>query len=247
MLVINHANTFSSLLRRVHLGGIIGECVVNIEEGSVTIEALDCSNSVFVHASAKVADEGSTVFGLSNISTLSRFLDKGEDAQLDISKKKGSDADWLVAKRKGHGSVRLLLTDVEEIPTNVNDDRAKDNILKTTKVVLPLKETICNRLVELISLVGASAIQLTSKGGTIKASAPRSDPQQFETSLGKVTKGKGKDFSVKVFTEHLLPVLKELDFGDSKKPKLLLGAKSPVVIQQNKNSCWALMPVQSEE
>ena len=238
MFVITDANAFSSLLRRVHLSGIIGECVVNIEGGVVNIEALDCTNSVFVHGSAKVAEEGDAVFGIGNMSTLAKFLTGNDSVEIKIQKSK--DSEWLTAKRKAYGSVKFLLLDPTEVPTAVQETGVAEKISSGASNSTVILDKAVNGLVDLCGMVGSLTVDLTVKGGLLTVSTAERAPQQFRVPFGKMNKK--EDFTVRIYSEHLLPVLKELDFSDDKKPKLFLGENAPVIVKQG-GVLWAITPL----
>lgn len=227
-----------SLLKRVHLSGLINECVLSVEEGLAKVQAVDMSNSVFVSSKEKISGIKDMTVGVGNLPTLTSFLSDGSDVELTISEK------YLSLRKPNRGTIRTILLVKEQVPTATQGDGEETvkKVLGFVKSTIPLSKTKVADLVEYISMVGCGSVFFRIKSGLVLADNGFTSEQQFSLRLGKVDE-KSEELSVEVYSQYLLAVLKNLEWPEKNPPKLGLGGKVPLLIQQDKENLWALTPI----
>lgn len=235
-----NGHAFGTLLKRVHLGGVINECVLTVQKGWGFVQAVDMSNSVFLSCKEQVKGIDDISIGFGNLSTLTTFLSDSNEVELSIDEK------FLSLKRPGRGRIKVLLIEEGQVPTDVRGNKtdAAETIVGLTKVSAPLKEKVVADLVSYIMMVNCNSVFFRTKGDTVYIDNGVKEEQQFSMRIGKTQSGKtSEDLVVEVYSQYLLSVLRNLLWGEKEEPSILLGEKCPVVIMQNKTNLWALTPI----
>jgi hypothetical protein len=233
------------LVTNVSVNGLINQCVIRVtKKGIGIVDAIDMSNSVFVHCEEQVLEKSETEvsYGLPDLSLIGNYLSHVEEVKFSIQGDDGEERHFVMSSRKS-GRMRLRLLEVEGVPTVVKDDKAVSKLLEGYKDVEGYKineedRTRCSYYLSAVSAVGS--ITLGAKKASIRISNEEDSAQHFEFQFGKSI-GKGKDAAVTVYGDHFLSVLKNVDLSDGELTVLILD-NSPVIFKKGKN-LWALQPI----
>ena len=237
MKTINGA-VLHGLVNSVYLNGIINEAVLTFKRGEAFIQAIDPSNSLFVSNVIDIETVDDMKLGISDLGLLTKILQGNEQVQYELSTKE--DKQWMKFKLPQKGSIKLLLTDPEQISTAVENDEAGDNLLKDYKTALGLGKDVLAKLTYFIELLKPVSVLITIKKGVVYATSNQKSDKQFKVKLGKVEDA--EDTSTEIYSEHLLSALKlveeeaELDIKDKDNPILLI----------QENCIWAFSPISEE-
>jgi len=232
------------LLRRVHLGGLIEEAVVNLD--SYSIQAVDITSSLFANIAEEGDIDGIGEIGIGNLSLVCKYLEtfKGEVA-LEM------DGNRLIISSSGRGKLKYLTTDPEFIPTAIKEGDV-ESLLGQCIISVVLEKSVCADIVTYFGLIKpkSAKFKYDPKSKSIVVESGLASDHQFSFQVGKakiISEGKAP-FSVEVYSEHIGAVFNVLDWSDEKeKPCLFMQDKHPIIIQQNENNLWALLPLGIEE
>lgn len=235
----------SRLLRRIHLGGLIEEAVVDMD--SCSSQAVDVTNSLFLKVATESNIENVGIVGIGNLSLVCKYLDtfKGE---IDISK----DGNRMIIAGKGRGSLKYLTTDPEFIPTTVEEGNI-ESLLEPCVVSVDLEKQSCSDISTYFSLIKAKSATLTfdPKTKMVVMDSGLSSDHQFNFPLGKGAVVSGKviksKFSVNIYSEHISAIFNVLEWPADKSkdpsPVLLMAPEHPVIICQDEDNMWAMLPL----
>jgi hypothetical protein len=233
------SSALSILLNRVHLKGLIEECVLSIKNGVGSIYAVDMSNSIFVSCSSAIGGMENMDIGLGKLSTLCKFLDDGMEVNYDITDK------WLTLRKRGKGTFKVLLLEKEQVPTAVqeNGEESTKAIKESSPAKFDLKQTVVDDLIYYITLITCSSVIFSVKNGIASVSSSKDLDQQFNMRIG--TTDSKEEYTVEVYSQYLLSVLRSLTWSETEIPTANIGDKTPFVITQNEKNLWALTPIMS--
>ena len=232
------APAFRTLLQRVCLGGLVEECVLNVEKGVAHIRAVDMTNSVFLSVTSKVGPFPDGDYGLGSLSTIIRFLD-GE-AEYSITLKN----DKITLLRKNHGKITLALLKPSEVPTAVAHTDSEKKLLAVSTIQLNFTQEHAERFGFYMGVVASQSVSLQGADGKVTLKSGEFEQNKFSIPVGKY---EGKDFTVSLYGSFLLKVLNALPWTEETKPLLLVGDKSPLLIRLGNKNLWALTPVSASQ
>jgi hypothetical protein len=233
------------LVTNVSVSGLIDSCVVRVTKRGVGIvDAVDMSNSLFVHCEEQVLEKGEeeTYYGFPDLSLIRNYLGHVEEVKFSIQGDDGAERHFVMSSRKS-GRMRLRLLEVDGVPTAVKDEKAVFKLLDGYKDVEGYKiteedRTRCSYYLSAVSAVGS--ITLEAKKTSIRISNEEDSSQHFEFQFGKNVGGV-EDASVTVYGDHFLSVLKNMDLADGELT-IFVKSEMPVVFKKGKN-IWALNPL----
>lgn len=231
-----NGKALGELLSKVHLGGLVEDCVLTVHNNIGTIQSIDISNSIFIDCKKDLGDVEDMVLGLSGLTILCKYT--GDEGELFFSVKDKK----LVLHKRGHGKLKLTLLQPDEVPTAVREKDVKKNILEHSSYLTPLTDKAIKNLLYYLELVHPDSMvfQIKKGSGAVIGTTNAISEQQFNTRVGKSEELPEEDIECEVYTKHLSAVLKELDANDS--ATLRLGDKAPIIIEQN-GCLWALTPI----
>lgn len=225
------------LLRRVCLGGIIEETVVNFDTS--TVQAVDATNSIFlkVFGGFKLKKFGKV--GFNDLSNLCKYLDtmKGEvDIELAGNR--------FNIKTKDRGELNYLTVDPEFVTTAV-EKKNPEQLIEAGVVTCPITEDIAKNILTYASFVKAKAVDFSVTAEDVTIQGGLESEHQFKIPVGtsKWLVKKKQTFSTKVYSAHLFAVLNILEWGDDYTPTVYLAPSLPAIIQLDKENFWALLPL----
>lgn len=230
-------NTFNRLLRRVHLNGLIEECVLNEGKNGVnSIQAIDLTNSLILSVTGKTNFEEFDQLGLSDLGTLCKYLENAEDkTDLNVVENR------LVFKNK-FGSFKYLLSQPDLIPTSLDEKDALSNLVDNCTHEVTLQEEFQKNFSQNMALTKTNNVSIIV-GENIIMSGGLDSEHQFSLKIGKPTVLKAtreEKFSIPIYGTHFGAVLNVLDWSVRENlPKLLIKKGRPVIVKQGKD-VWAL-------
>jgi hypothetical protein len=240
----------SLLLNRVYLNGKIKECVLRVKNKKLIIQSVDMTNSLFLYCSCNRKGVGleKGSYGIGNLEILCKFFSVIDNNKENLQIKKEDNK--LILSKDNSNTFKYLLTDIQVIPTDINQ---KDAIIKITKnsiYEIELEEQFKKEYNSYTSLIGLQVIQLKmNKNQKVFLCGGREGEHQFEISLGKAslinkTSDKKKEgIQLSIYNEHFGSILQQLKWDGETIPKIKFAPQNPLVIEQNKNNLWALLPI----
>jgi hypothetical protein len=248
---------FLDVLKKVHLGGAINECVLVLEDGNCTIEVVDITNNIVVVAKcSKMASKGvSNTIGLGNIEVIIKFLSSIAVEGLTFATSKDGDRMTLGAS-KGSRKLQYLTSVSELISTRlrIEEDDEHDyaeNFRSMPTVVVDLTPEDVKSIVSYIGLVKSKLVTITvTKKAAVSFITGSSTEHNFTVEVDKDLVRTSTEFDdafeVKVNGENLAKVLSALEFGDEESSTIAFADECPLVVEDDE-TLWALTPIEDNE
>lgn len=236
---------FSDMLKKVYLGGIVPEAVIDFDEG--LIEAVDISNSLFLHVHYDSEDfNGFGQVGLGDLSLLCKYLEASQ-GEVNI----GKNGNRLDIRGAGGGNLKYLCQEVEFISTSVKGIELS-KLFEPCLLSCRIEENVCKQYLMYSSLVKTKAVEFViDDEGAINAIGGLESEHKFTLDIGEakvLPKQKfKKGFSIKVYASHLREVLSVLSWEDKEKPELMFAPNHPLLLKQNDDAFWALLPLSENQ
>lgn len=229
------------LLSRAYLSGTLNECPLEIKNNIASIKAVDMSNSVFFSLEEKIDGMDNMDVGLCKLPLLVSFLENNTGADLSYT----LEEKWMTLKKKGQGQIKVLLNTKEETPTATPDgDKTAKKLHGMATDTFEITSTIASQICQYIGLIGCGSVVFEVKKGKVHIHNDKKQEQQFNLNCGKLIKEAKADYTVELYSQHLVAALKTIVFGDDKAlPTISLGADVPVIIELDKKNFWALTPI----
>lgn len=241
------------LLTRVHLGGIVKECVLHSgDDGFCSVQAIDMTNSMFVDVGMETELVGLGQLGLGNIGMLVRFLEHNTDQEISVTM---VDNNRLELKNPTGSKLKFLLSEADMIPTVVENPNMMVELTEAYEYIVPLEKSKVEEMLVYYGIVKPASIEFSfTKKGTIIKGGLETD-HQFSIQANKPQRKDGaalgnmKAVAINVFAQHLTAVLSSLNWSEDETPQLMFAGgeeSKPLVIQQNADCLWALVPAINE-
>jgi hypothetical protein len=227
----------TKLLNHTHLGGIINECVLTIKNGIGIIQSIDNSNCLFLSCSEELENMSDMELGISDLSILAKFFNDYTDESIGFQVTR--DKKQLIFKPKRGGLLKLLLLDIELVPTHIKEPDAKDEMLSNHSFSLDFNKDIAEDYLYYSNLLKNESSLIEVVGGKVSLSSGKNEINQFNLPLGKID---SDDFCTEIYKEHLVAIVQNLKWDEENKPEILFGNETPVIIRQDENNIWALTP-----
>ena len=237
------------LLKRVNLGGIIEEAVVDLD--SCSVQAVDVTSSLFVNVAEESDIDGIGEVGIGNLALVCKYLEafKGE-IEIEVVENR------LVIASKGRGKLKYLTTDPEFIPTSVKEGNI-EALIEPCSISVALDKAKCADISTYFGLIKPKSAHFVfdAKAKKVIVNSGLSSDHQFTFDLGPATIIAGKkaavSFDVEVYSSHIEAIFNVLEWTDEKKrPKIFMWRGEepdfihPAIIRQDENNMWALLPLE---
>ena len=229
---------FRSILERVHIQGLIDECLLQVSESNGYVSAVDMTNSVLLAASQAGLGLNDDKYGISKLGTLVKFLGTCQDEDLAYSIDK--DEKWLTIRRKGHGKIKVLLLEPEMVGTKLEEDPDVDGLIEGYEFQVTLSTSFLTDALFYINLIGSQAVQFTVRGKRAFFTSVGNEVQQFEVPIGTVEKGDG-DTATQVYSDQVKSVLNTITIEENS--SLYIKGDHPIIFMQDMENFWALTPI----
>ena len=249
------AGSLCRLMDRVHLGGILDECILSLTQDDSYVKAVDISQNLILSCSEEVilvgkkdADQqlglGSTALPL-----ICKFLGNIGDGSVDV-KYKGNR---LSLTHPNQGKVEVLLSDPETVITATKEEDFVTSLLDDCFMQLELKQNVAESFLFYMSLLRTEALFLqVSDEGEAQLIGGKADEHQFTLPIGEVKtlskKASVGEFYSQFYGDHFKAVVQVLNWEKKASPLLLFGKEgTPLLIKQDDDNVWALAPVTSSD
>lgn len=224
----------SKLLKRIYLGGLITETVIDFKSSAV--QAIDITNSIYLNCFEDIKANELGEVGIGDLALLCKYLDSIKE-DIDIEKK-----DNRLILKSNVGELKFLTTDPEFIATAINKDNP-EKLLEDCILTIDLSEDTAKNILSYSSFVKTKAIDFNiAKDGNVELSGGLESEHQFRLPIGKVKSSK-KQFSVKTYSQHFFAVIGVLEWEDGFTPQINLAPDHPIVISLDGDNFWALLPL----
>lgn len=244
------------LLRHCHLGGVLEEFVLNVENGKGTVEAVDMTNSLIVISRQRVMGKGTdATLGLGNIDLLIRFLSSMEEEKalaMKITANKLS-----ITRGKGMRRLDYLLTQADLVGTRLildddEDENPYDKFNDMMQYEVKLREDFIKDFLSYIGILATKDVVLKYDGGMrfqVTFICGGAEDHQAKLVLQNEAEGgddEEEEFELQLNGEHFARILSVIEYDDKKPPTLKFAEGKPMMIIV-KDTSWALMPITKEE
>lgn len=245
-----------TILRQVHLGGVIDECALYITAGKGSIEAVDITNSLIVIADKAVAtkDIDDVILGLGNLDLLISFFSSVEDSKMTMKYK--PDDDFCTFKRKdGRRKLDYLLTQPDLIATNLSleeeeeeEEEAYDRMLELMQYNVELTPSLIKDLLRYMGMLASKEATIIFDGEQeVKFRLGGSEDHQFELVLSEEVNYEGEDepeeVELVVNGEHLAKVFGVVNYDEDDPPMLKFASDEVPIMIEYEGICWCLNPL----
>jgi hypothetical protein len=234
----------ANMLRQVHLGGIIDECLLDINNGKGLIEAVDITNALIVVTKGKIMDKGAEEqLGLGNLELLIKFLNTIEDDELAIDI---SNLYFTLKREDGRRKLEYLLTQPDLIATKVHEEDDDGDSYKKMKSLIEnsadLTSTFIKDYLNYINMLKTKDTTISFDGDELTFICGGTDDHRFELTLSSEVEGEEEGYDNKVNGEHLARILSIIDFDEDDPPQIHMAEEKPVLVEDG-NALWALLPL----
>ena len=235
-------NIIASLLKKVYLGGIVEEAVVDL--GANTVQAVDPTNAVFLKVSGKPSEDSIGRVGIGNptLSMIIKHLDaiKGEIA---IKKEKNR----LVIGAKGRGEIKYLTVGEEFISSVVDEDNI-GSLVDPCLISVEIPAQACADFIAYMTLIKTKSAKFcyNPKTKSVHVESGLESEHQFEIPFGRaelLSEEKPDAFSVTVYGNHVNQILSVLEWNEKEKPLILMAPGHPLILLQDDDNIWACLPL----
>jgi hypothetical protein len=248
-----------NMLKQVHLGGVINECLLEVVKGEGQIEAVDMTNNLIVVSRWEVMNKGAGAeFGLGNLDLLIRFLGTFDDEKSSF---KHSESSLTIKRSDGRRKLSYLLTEPDLISSRLQfdaDEEDSDTYETMMEMVQYTAELTPTFLKDYLSYAGMVSRKDTTVvfDGEEKLSfvIGDEDDHQFELVLSnpveEMDDADEGEFTTRINGEHLMKIFSAIDYDEEEPPTISIADGKPVIIQsgqQEEWSMWALLPLMDSD
>lgn len=238
------------LLERVHLGGIVKECVLTSgDDGFCSVQAIDMTNSLFVDVGMETELVGMGKLGLGNLAMLIRFLEYNRDCEINITMTEENRLELAALT----GKLKFLLSEADLIPTVVENPNMMVELVDTYPLYIVLTKETVEELMSYYNIVKPTSIMFEFRPDSTTIHGGHETDHQFsiDSDPWEVREGftvTGEPITVNVFAQYLMAILNVLSWDEEETPCILFTTEpeKPIVIQQNADCLWALVPAINE-
>jgi hypothetical protein len=240
------SSTISKLLKKVFLGGIVEEAVVDLDLN--TVQAVDPTNALFLKVTEIPSEDkgiGRVGIGSPTLSTVIKHLEsiKGE---VEI----GKENKRLLIGAKGRGEVKYLTVEEEFISSLVEEDNIAQ-LVEPCEVSVEISQQFCSDFNFYMSLVKtkAATFNFDAKTQNVVVTSGLESEHQFSIPIGKaeMLSKVEENFSVTIYGEHANQIFNVLEWNEDEKPLVLIAPEHPLIIYQNDDNIWACLPLSEIE
>lgn len=237
-----------NMLKQIHLGGLIDECILEIKDGKARVEAVDITNSLIIICNKTIMGKDISVdLGLGNISILIKFLSTIDNDKLIF---KHSDSGFELKKTNGRRKLEYLLTNPELIATQLqaDEEKKKDPLKKMRRMMgqsIELTQSFIKDFLSYINLLKTKDVSIEFDGDEeITFICGGKNDHNFELILSTEVEAEEDEdaFSIKVNGEYLANIFTTINFDEDSPPVLSL-AEDKLVMVENDSATWALVPL----
>jgi len=235
----------ATFLKRVYLGGVIEDCVLQTTPEGMCVQALDLSNTLLLSVAAPFeATLNAGNLGISLLDWLIKALGSFGDGQIEM----GIEGNRLIMRGAGN-SLKYLLSSAEAVPTMPEDPAALATVKDALVYSVKLDDLNKGNLTTNISLFKKPTVTVNINAnngkGTCSVVCGAETENQFTVQFGRVTVAEGAEImplSFEVNAAHVKACLEATSSGEGT-PLMMMAAnpKYPVIICQGMD-LWGFLP-----
>jgi len=233
-----NAKKFSSFLSKIHLGGLINECVLQSNEEFVSASSLDPSNIIFLSVQEDIDISPLGDLGLGDIGIISKFVGDCPAEELKLVRK---DNRIVIV----HSGIRVeyLLTDMSLITTSVEGGKLEE-IVKKCEYSFTLTKSIKDAFLSAVNVLKVKTVSIVVDKGQVVLTGGLSHEHTFKLhdpiplEEGSIT----ESFMCSFYADYVKAVFSVLDFKEDENPVIVFSPEYPMVVQEADNS-WAVFPL----
>lgn len=252
-LKIVKVTSFLTMLRQIHLGGLLEECVLTIKEGVGHVEAVDITNSLIVICTKSLMSKNvSAQLGLGNLDILIKFLSTIDNDKLHLKYNESNETSGFELKKSnGRRKLNYLLTQPDLIATQLQSDEKKKKdpykkMLAMMDYKIALTSSFIKDFLSYINLLKTKDVSLEFDGSELVTFiCGGTNDHKFELVLSTKVESdedESDEFNIKINGEFLAKILMAIDF-DNDNPPTLSFAEDKLVMIEDGNAAWALVPL----
>lgn len=235
-------SVISHLLKKVYLGGIVEEAVVDL--GANTVQAVDPTSAVFLKVSEKASEGGIGRVGIGS-PTLSIIIKHLEAIKGEVAIKKENNR--LVIGAKGRGEIKYLTVEEEFVSSVVVEDNTSA-LIDPCVISVEIPAQACADFSAYMALVKTKSAKFCydPKSKTVHVESGLESEHQFQIPFGKaeiIDKPVTEAFSVTVYGHHVDQIFSVLEWPDKNPPMILMAPGHPLLIVQDEENIWACLPL----
>lgn len=224
----------SNILKRVHLNGLVDECLLRIKDNLASVQVIDVTNTIAIHSQAEIESDDLTL-GLSNLKIVHKFL-----ASTDKPVTYKIKGEKLSLIKSGKDKLNLLMLDEDSVPTMPNKPFNKKEAVKEALTTFKVTSRFREKLIEYQNLLSLESVTISAKENKISLSSTSIREKGFSTSKVAKCESVDEDCSTEIYVSHLIEILKVLD--GEEKVIVHLGNDKTLVVECG-DDFWALMPI----
>lgn len=251
-----------NMLKKVHLGGAINECLLQVHKGQGHIEAVDMTGNLIIISDQVIwRSSDSEDLGLGNVELLIKFLGTLNDEKTSF---KIEDLVFLIQRKDKRRKLTYQLSEPETIATRLvfeDDDDEEENAYEQIMEMVEYKADLTQNLVKdylsYVTMTKQKDTRVVFKDDTVIFKIGEHDDHKIELVLENETEEiddpDGDEFSVQVNGDHLSKIFSIIEFDDEDPPTISLSSKdgAPVIIQsgseEDEQTTWSLLPLSDME
>ena len=224
---------FHSILRQVALGGIIENCILQIDGKNGKVSGLDSTSAVFAQSEGKICVDSSCkeTLSLREVGKLCKFVGDVKEENIEVEIKENR----LCLISKSRGIVKFLLGEVEkEIEKH---EKGIEEALKMIKNERILDKEKVEQILYFINLFGGEELRFRIKAGKVSIASLEDSIQVFSVFLGKETAK--EDLELRFGAPFFKAIMNEVEWSGDESVIMRYEKESPLVFKQKK-SFWIL-------
>ena len=234
-----------TLLKQVHLNGLINECVIALKKGKATVEAVDITTTVvFISNGVSIGSKRFTAeLGLGNLDLLIKFLSTMQDPKLNV---KVLENRMTLSRKDKRRSLEYLLSLPALIPTRLRIDNEDNSdpaevYLETIEAKAEISQAFVKDFNTYITSLKTKIITILVKDSDVVFTIGPKSEHQFKLSLPLIDEAEDA-FSVKINGEYFSKIVGTLEFNEDDDPVTIgFGDEQPVIIE-SEDALWAISP-----
>jgi len=236
-----NVTAMASLIRHAHLNGIIDDAVITVKDNVATIDAIDMSQCVFVHAVENIGEAQDCKIGIQRLSVFLKVLEAitEDTVKYTIS---GEENQWLKLGIKNRGDARFLLTEPDLIATFIDGQQFIEKILSAANIQMALNPKSVEDFLYFMHLFNSDTVVINVKNKAVTITPSPDSPQSFDVNFGELEKD--IEIEATITGKHIQEIMKGLQFGQEGAEAAIVNfsekAQTPLVITQGENRFWAV-------
>jgi hypothetical protein len=237
-IVTVDAKKLTSFLSKIHLGGLLNECILQSNEEFVSASSIDPSNIIFLSIQDDIDISPLGNLGIGDIGIIYKFVGDCPTDELTLVRK---DNRIVIV----HSGIRIeyLLTDRSLITTSVEDGKLED-IVKKCEYSFTLTKYIKDAFLSAINTLKVKTVSIVVDNGLVVLTGGLSHEHTFKLhdpiplEDGSIT----ESFMCSFYADYIKAVFSVLDFKENEEPIIIFSPDYPMVVQEDSNS-WVVFPL----